>query len=374
MPAATDEHFMALALRLALRGRGRTRPNPMVGAVLVRDGEVIGTGYHRKYGGPHAEVVAVRNAERDPAGAALYVNLEPCAHHGNTPPCVDMILERRIARVVIGTVDPNPRVHGRSVRALRAHGVPVTCGVLEARCRALNEVFFRYMETGKPFVTLKAALSLDGKIACGTGVSQWISCEASRRKVHRLRSRVDAVLVGSGTVLEDDPRLTVRGVGGAVQPLRVVMDSRLRTPVGARVLTGEAETLIATTDRAPRKKVARLRAHGVSVEIFPADRQGRPALESVLKRLGERGVQHLLVEGGGKLFTCFVEAGAVDRFLLFVAPVLLGGSRAPGFFGGLGADRPDEGISVEMVRTARCGCDLLVEARPVRANRSAEGR
>jgi len=357
---------MALACRLAQRARGKTRPNPMVGAVLVRQGEVIGVGYHRQYGGPHAEVAAVRNAEQDPAGATLYVNLEPCCHHGNTPPCVDLILEKRIARVVIGTVDPNPRVNGKSIRTLRERGVSVTCGVLEAQCRALNEVFFRYMETGKPFVTLKAALSLDGKIACGTGVSQWISCEASRRKVHRLRSRVDAVVVGVGTVLQDNPRLNVRGVRGAVQPLRVVMDSRLRTPMGANVLAGEGNTLIATTGRAPPRKVAILGERGVEVEVFPADGQGRVPLGPVLNLLGKRGVQHLLVEGGSKLFTTAIQEGAVDRFLLFVAPLLLGGTRAPGLFGGRGVERPDLGASLQVIRTARSGRDLLIEARAVR--------
>jgi len=356
-----------MACRLALRGRRGARPNPMVGAVLVHRGEVIGTGYHQRYGGPHAEVVAVRNAVRDPAGSTLYVNLEPCSHFGNTPPCVDLILEKRIGSVVIGTVDPNPRVNGRSVRILREHGVKVTCGVLERTCRDLNEVFFRFMETGLPFVTLKAALSLDGKIACGTGVSQWISCDASRARVHRLRSRADAILVGAGTVRRDDPCLTVRGVRGVARPpLRVVVDSRLRTPREARVLGPEAPTLVATTQRAPRGKIEALAARGVQVEVLDADEDGRVPLEALLARLGGRQVQHLLVEGGSRVFTSAIERELVDRMVLFIAPLLLGGERAPSLFGGQGAERPDLGAAVDILRVRRSGRDLVVEGRPVR--------
>ncbi len=361
---------MAMACRLARRGLGKTRPNPMVGAVLVRDGEVIGVGYHKKYKGPHAEVVAVRNATRDPAGATLYVNLEPCSHYGNTPPCVDLILEKKIARVVIGTVDPNPLINGRSVRILRKRGVQVTCGVLEQTCRDLNEVFFRYMKTGKPFVTLKAAVSLDGKIACGSGVSQWISCEASRKKVHRLRSAVDAISVGVGTVLRDNPRLTARGGPGVVQPLRVVLDSRLRTPAGASVLGPEAPTLIATTSRASRKKIKALQERGILVEVFPADGGGRVPLKPLLTRLGKRQVQHLLIEGGSRLFTTAIEEEAVDKLQLYIAPLLLGGEKAPGLFGGRGFDRPDLAASVEILRVRRSDRDIMVEGRPVRSGRS----
>jgi diaminohydroxyphosphoribosylaminopyrimidine deaminase/5-amino-6-(5-phosphoribosylamino)uracil reductase len=364
--ASPEEHYMAMACRLARRGKGKTRPNPMVGAVLVRDGEVVGAGYHKKHKGPHAEVVALRNATRDPAGATLYVNLEPCSHYGNTPPCVDLILEKKIASVVVGTVDPNPRVNGRSLRILRKRGVKVTCGVLEETCRDLNEVFFRFMETGKPFVTLKAALSLDGKIACGSGVSQWISCDASRKKVHRMRSRVDAILVGVGTVLRDDPRLTVRGIPGAVQPLRVVLDSRLRTPVRAHVLGPEAPTLIATTKRAPRKKIESLRERGILVEVLPADAGGRVSLGPLLKKLGKRQVQHLLIEGGSHIFTTAIEKEAADKFQLFIAPLFLGGTKAPSLFGGQGFDRPDLGARVQILRLQRSDRDILVEAKPVR--------
>jgi diaminohydroxyphosphoribosylaminopyrimidine deaminase/5-amino-6-(5-phosphoribosylamino)uracil reductase len=360
-----DEHFMALACRLARRGRGKTKPNPMVGAVLVRNGEVIGTGYHRRYGGPHAEVAAFRNADRDPGGATLYVNLEPCFHHGRTPPCVDLILEKKIARVVIGAVDPNPRVNGRSIRRLRRNGIEVTCGVLEEACRDLNEVFFRFIGTGKPFVTLKAALSLDGKIACHTGTSQWISGDVSRRKVHRLRNSVDAILVGMGTVLEDNPSLTVRGIPGSINPLRVILDSRLRTPVTSKVLGPEAPTLIATTDRASQRKMEQVKKRGAILEVFPADEHGRVPLGALMKRLGNREVQHLLIEGGSRLYTTAIEEGAVDKFQLLIAPVLLGGTRSPSLFGGQGCERPDLGTAMEILSVGRSGQDIFVEGRPV---------
>lgn len=358
----TDESFMNLACKLAIRGRGKTKPNPMVGAVLVRRGEVFGTGHHSKAGSPHAEVVAIQRAEADPKGATLYVNLEPCSHHGRTPPCVDLILAKKIRRVVIGTKDTNPRVNGRSIAILRREGVQVTYGVLEEKCRRLNETFFKLVETGKPFVTLKAALTLDGKIASSSGRSKWISCPASRRKVHRVRALADAILVGVGTVIEDDPQLTVRGIPGARNPCRVVMDSRLRIPMTTRVLEGEAETLLATTHRAPKRKIRELERRGVEVEVFPPDRTGRVPLPSLLRRLGKRGMQHVLVEGGSGLYTTALEADEVDKLLLFIAPLLLGGREAPGLFGGVGFPSPEKGHIVHGLEWRRSDRDLVLEA------------
>jgi diaminohydroxyphosphoribosylaminopyrimidine deaminase/5-amino-6-(5-phosphoribosylamino)uracil reductase len=358
----TDETFMNLALRLAVRGRGRTKPNPMVGAVLVRRGRVLGKGYHRSLGSPHAEVVAIEGAKADPKGATLYVNLEPCAHHGRTPPCVELILAKKIRRVVIGTKDTNPLVNGRSISILRRKGVQVTCGILEEECRRLNETFFKVVETGKPFVILKAAVTLDGKIASSSGRSQWISCPESRRRVHRLRSRVDAILVGIGTVLEDDPQLTVRGIPGARNPCRVVMDSRLRIPLAARVLEPEAETLVATTDRAPKKKVAALAAKGVGVEVFAPNRKGRVPLGPLLRRLGKRGIQDVLVEGGSQLYTTALETKEADKLVMFIAPLLLGGEKAPGLFGGTGFASPAKGRSVHSLQWRRSDQDLMLEA------------
>ncbi len=359
-----DEAYMRLACSLARRGRGKTRPNPMVGAVLVKEGRIFGTGYHRRPGSPHAEVLAIEHAEADPAGATLYVNLEPCAHHGRTPPCVDLILEKRIRRVVIGTQDPNPKVNGRSIRRLRRRGVEITCGVLEAECRRLNEIFFKAMETGRPFVTVKAALSLDGRIAARTGRSKWISSEASRRKVHRLRAQADGIVVGIGTVLQDDPLLTVRGVRGTSRPWRVVLDSTLRIPLRAKVLGPDAETLVATTRRAPEAKVEALRKKGVTVEIFAPDRRGRVPLRPLLRRLGDRGMQHLLVEGGEGLYTAFIEAGEVDKFALFFAPLLLGGEGSPTLLRGRGFPSPEKALVLEEVRWRRIDRDLFLEGYP----------
>ncbi len=360
-----DERYMRMACRLARRGEGKTRPNPMVGAVLVKRGRIIGTGYHRKSGSPHAEVLAIQKATEKPENSSLYVNLEPCAHYGQTPPCVDLILEKGIKRVVIGTRDPNPVVNGKSIRVLRKHGIEVTCGVLKEECSRLNEVFFKFMKTGRPFVTLKAALSLDGKIACHTGESKWISSAASRKKVHRLRGLVDAILVGIGTVQKDDPRLTVRGIPGAQNPLRVILDSRLQIPYTARVLKQEAPTLVATTNRAPKKKVERLREMGVVVERIPSDRKGRVSLTPLLEHLGERRIQHLLIEGGSGVYTSAWEERIVDKVLLFVAPLLLGGHDSPGIFGGRGLDDPKHGFAVNDLRIRRSDRDLLLEGYPV---------
>jgi diaminohydroxyphosphoribosylaminopyrimidine deaminase/5-amino-6-(5-phosphoribosylamino)uracil reductase len=357
-----DERYMDLACRLACRGRGKTKPNPMVGALLVRGEQVIGAGYHRKAGGPHAEVVAIDGATADPRGATLYVNLEPCAHHGRTPPCVELILQRKIRRVVIGTKDTHPKVNGRSIVLLKSKGVEVTCGVLEERCRRLNETFFKSVETGKPFVTMKAAVTLDGKIASARGRSQWISCPASRKRVHRLRNTVDAVMVGIGTVLEDDPRLTVRGIPGATNPARVVLDSRLRIPLSARVLEPEAETVLATTQRAPKRKIHALEKRGVRVEVFAPDRKGRVPLGMVLRRLAGKGVQHVLLEGGSGLYTTALEAKEVDKLMLFIAPLLLGGAEAPGLFGGKGLPSPERGRWLHSLQCRRSDRDLLLEA------------
>jgi len=359
--ASADDRFMGMACRLALRGKGKTRPNPLVGSVLVKDGRIIGKGYHRKPGTPHAEVIAIRNAQEDPRDSTLYVNLEPCAHFGRTPPCVDLILAKAIGRVVIGTKDPNPKVNGRSIRILQDAGIEVTCGVLEPVCRRLNEVFFKYIETGTPFVTLKAAMSLDGKIASYTGASKWISGEASRRRAHRFRAEVDAILVGIGTVLRDDPVLTVRGIRGASSPLRVVMDSLLRIPLDAKVLAPGARTLVATTDEAPPDKVSLLRQRGVEIEMFPAGPNGRVPLGSLLRRLAEREVQHLLIEGGSRIHTTALEEKQADKLMLFIAPLLLGGEGAPGFFGGRGFESPDQAHPVRDLSIRRSGPDILVE-------------
>ncbi len=358
-----DASYMELACRLALRGRGSARPNPMVGAVLVKDGVIIGTGYHKRAGEAHAEVVAIDHAEANPEGATLYVNLEPCCHYGRTPPCTEYLLSKKIQRVVIGTIDPNPLVNGKSVEYLRANGVEVNCGVLEERCKKVNEVFFKYIRTGRPFVVLKAAMTLDGKISSSAHASRWISSEHSRHRVHKLRNSVDAVMVGIGTVLADDPLLTVRGLKRSQNPVRVVLDSRLRVPVEAQVVKtiGQARTVVATTEHAPPEQIELLRDKGVEILVFEADARGRVPMDAVLTQLGKQGVQSVLIEGGSEVFTDAIEYGHVDKLIVYIAPLLLGGAAAPSFFEGKGIEHPSQAIRITAIEVRRSGPDICVE-------------
>ena len=327
MSGSEDVRWMRRALRLAGRGRGRTSPNPMVGAVVVRRGRAIGEGYHRQVGGPHAEVWALREAGAAARGATLYVTLEPCSHHGRTPPCTDAIMQAGLARVVAGCVDPNPQVNGRGVRCLRGAGIEVEVGVMEAEARRLNEAYCKHIATGMPFVALKAAMSLDGKIATAAGESKWITGERARAAAHRLRARHDAVMVGVGTVLADDPELTVRKSRGRT-PLRVVVDSRARTPPRARLLTAdERAPVIAVTRQAPRARVRRLERAGAEVWVVGSQR-GKVELKGLMRRLGTEGVQSVLVEGGGTLGAGALAAGLVDRVYFFISPRIIGGARA----------------------------------------------
>ncbi|HIQ00337.1 TPA: bifunctional diaminohydroxyphosphoribosylaminopyrimidine deaminase/5-amino-6-(5-phosphoribosylamino)uracil reductase RibD, partial [Candidatus Bipolaricaulota bacterium] len=317
------EAFMRQALELAEKGVGYTRPNPLVGAVVVKGGEVIAAGYHARYGGPHAEVMALERAGEAARGADLYVNLEPCVHHGKTPPCVDRIIAAGIRRVFIATRDPNPLVDGKGVKKLRTAGIEVVEGVLQEEAERLNEIFFFWIKTKRPFVALKLAMSLDGKIATKTGDSRWITGEEARRKVHELRRRHAAVLVGINTVLADDPQLTVREVTGP-QPLRIVLDSRGRVPLSAKVLQGEAKTLIATTAAMPEGKERALRERGVEVWRLSA-REGQVDLIALLARLAGEGIDSLLVEGGGEVAWSFLAQGLVQKVYLFYGALLLGG-------------------------------------------------
>lgn len=357
-----DLTFMRRALELASRAHGLTSPNPLVGAVVVRHGAVIGEGYHREAGAPHAEIEALRAAGEAARGATLYVTLEPCVHQGRTGPCVPEVLAAGISRVVVATTDPNPKVNGRGLAALSADGMEVTVGILEAEARELNRAFFTYMIEHRPFVTLKAACSLDGKIAAWDKTSRWITGEPARQEAHRLRSRVDAIVVGIGTVLADDPLLTVRlPEPWPREPFRVVVDSRARTPLTARALTaGRPErALIAVTELAPLDRIRMLEARGATVLSLPV-RDGRVDLASLLRALAEREVTALLLEGGGGLNAAFLEAGLVDRVAIFVAPVLLGGASAPSLVGGAGRSLK-EAFRLARVAVRQVGGDLLIE-------------
>jgi len=355
-----QERYMRLALREARRGLGRTSPNPAVGALLVKGGRVVGRGHHARAGAPHAEVMAIRDAGASARGADLYTTLEPCDHFGRTPPCSLAILEAGVRRVFLGSDDPNPRANGRGVRRLRRAGVEVEAGVLREDCDAINEHWFRFITTGRPHVTLKVAATLDGRIATASGDSRWVTGPEARAHVHRLRHAVDAVLVGSGTVRADDPRLTARLPGGRGRdPVRVVLDSRLELPTALRLFRqrSEAATLVAHVAGTPPAKTPR----GVEYLRCRA-RRGRVDLRYLLSRLGERGVTTLLVEGGAEVNRSFLEAGLVDQLLLFVAPKLAGGGIP--WLGGEGPARMAEALPVHDLRVRRLGRDVLLSGRP----------
>jgi diaminohydroxyphosphoribosylaminopyrimidine deaminase/5-amino-6-(5-phosphoribosylamino)uracil reductase len=364
---------MRLALRLARKGLGRTSPNPAVGAVVVAGDRVIGTGWHRRAGTDHAEVLALREAGEAARGATLYVTLEPCAHHGRTPPCVEAVLASGVTRVVAAMQDPDPLVAGRGLGALREAGVEVEVGTEGQAAAGLNEAYLTHRRLGRPFVTYKAAMSLDGRTAAADRTSQWITGPVARRDVQRLRAASDAICVGIGTVLADNPSLTVRP--GAPQgaesvkislrrrPLRVVVDSLARTPAGAKVLDAAAPTLVVVTGSAPDDAVRRLREAGAEVVAVAAE-GGWVSLAEMLGCLAARGVVSLLMEGGATLAGSFAAAGLIDRYLFYVAPKLLGGGSAPGVLEGWSAATIGEARPLVLRATRRMGEDLRLEARP----------
>ena len=356
-----QRRLMRRALALARRGLGRTAPNPAVGCVIAQGSDVVGEGFHARAGEPHAELVALRQAGDAARGAELYVTLEPCTHHGRTPPCTEAIVAAGTRRVVYATEDADPRTASRSGGVLRAAGVEVEAGLLGAEARELNEGYFRHKATGRPFGLLKMAASLDGKTATRAGQSQWITGESARRQVQRLRNWCEAVVVGVGTVLHDDPSLTCRLRGGR-HPLRVIADSAARTPPGAKVVAaGPPGCLIATTAQAPAGRRRRLEAAGAEVLVLPAER-GRVSLAALWEELGRRNVMTALIEGGGTLAAGAVAAGVVQKLALFVAPLLIGGCEAPSVMDGEGCALLAEALPCRLHRTRRLGRDLLIEA------------
>jgi diaminohydroxyphosphoribosylaminopyrimidine deaminase/5-amino-6-(5-phosphoribosylamino)uracil reductase len=359
-PVSVDERYMKRALQLARRGRGKVSPNPMVGAVIVRSGRIIAEGYHREFGGDHAEIDAIKNASGSVRGATIYVNLEPCCHWGKTPPCVDTLIERRIKRVVIGTLDPHRLVNGRGIQILRDHGIKVVVGVLEQEARELNEIYFHNIRTGLPFITIKYAQSLDGKIDTSRGDSHWISSEASRRFAHRLRAQHDAILVGIGTVLADDPLLTVRLVKGR-NPLRIVLDSRLRIPRNAQVLQGEGGTLIVTTDLHDKKKVETIQKRGKEILVTHRGNDRRVALRPLMELLAARGISSILIEGGKKVNTSLLQESLVNRMVVITAPLVLGKGKEG--IGDLGIADLEEAIRPSTYTVSRVGEDVIFDLR-----------
>lgn len=353
-----DERYMRRALAEAAKALGRTHPNPAVGAVIVKDGRIVATGYHARAGTLHAEAVALAKAGPLAEGATLYSTLEPCNHQGRTPPCTEAIIAARVARVVYGSADPNPIVNGKGHRRLVAAGVTVVANVLRQEADALNRPFFKAVTAGLPWVTLKAGVTLDGKIATATGRSKWITSEASRARVQRLRNQVDAIVVGAGTVVADDPRLTTRLEGGR-SPVRVVLDSQLRCSAGARVFdVGPAKTIVATLVAPGHRRARALEARGVEVWTLPA-RQGRVGLRPLLKRLARAGLLHLLVEGGAEVHAAFVAQHLADELVLFLAPKLFGRGGL-GWLGELGALTPSSAPKLAQLSFEAVGDDVLL--------------
>ncbi len=355
---------MRRALELAARGEGRTRPNPPVGAVIVRDDRIVGEGWHRRAGAPHAEIEALLQAGEAARGADIYVTLEPCSHTGRTGPCARALIDAGIRRVFVGVEDPNPVVAGRGLAMLHQAGIEVETGLLAGECRWLIGPFRTYMLAGRPLVTLKAALTLDGRTATGHGESQWISGEQSRLDVHRFRDRVDAIMVGVGTVLRDNPRLTTRlPDGGGRDPLRVVVDSRLRTPPEAAVLSGlsPAGIVIATTPQADSSRRRALEAAGA--EILVCDEIEGQGVEphALLRALADREIMHLMLEGGATLNRSLLQAQLVDRVRLYLAPLLFGGDDGAGLFSGADCGYLRTASRLRYHRIARLGDDLLIE-------------
>lgn len=361
-----EEKYMERAMELARRGEGHVNPNPMVGAVIVKEGRIIGEGWHERYGGLHAERNAIASLRESAEGATMYVTLEPCCHYGKTPPCTEAILEQKLARVVIGSRDPNPKVAGKGAAQLRAAGVLVEEDFLRERCDELNPVFFHYITNKTPYVVAKYAMSADGKIATQSGASRWISSEESRRLVHEMRARYRGIMVGIGTVLADDPMLNCR-LEGARSPLRIVCDGRLRIPLESRICqtAGQYETVIACgVDRASasaelQEKWKRLEELGVQVLTVGTD--GRMDLQQLMRKLGERSVDGILLEGGGTLNYGALQAGIVQEVHVFVAPKLLGGRLAPTPVSGEGVPTPDEAFALELLDCSMVGPDVLLK-------------
>lgn len=354
-----NEKYMKYALTLAKRGVGKVNPNPLVGAVLVKAGKIIGEGYHEFYGGAHAEINALKSASESVDGATLYVTLEPCSHYGKTPPCIEAIIKSKIAKVIIGSLDPNPLVSGKGVLCLKEAGVKVVTGVLEEECKKLNEVFMKYIVKKEPFVVLKSAMSLDGKIATVTGESKWITSEVARHEVHQLRNAFSGIMVGVETVIKDDPQLTCRILNGR-NPIIIVVDSRLRIPMTSKILTGESKVIVATTKQAEESKVSHLQELGISVLILESHK-GRVDLKQLMKQLGQLGIDSILLEGGASLNDSALKAGIVDKVQFYIAPKIIGGEKAKTPIGGVGIEHLEDAIQIKDLKMQVIGEEIVLE-------------
>ena len=358
------EEYMRRALELARKGEGHTSPNPMVGCVVVKDGRIISEGYHEKYGEFHAERNALTRCTEDTAGADLYVTLEPCCHQGKTPPCTDIIIEKKIARVFVGSMDSNPLVAGKGVQILRDHGIYVETGILDAECRKLNEVFYHYIATKTPFVVMKYAMTLDGKIACATGDSKWVTGEIARTQVHRMRGRYRGIMVGIGTVLADNPMLNCR-VEGGVDPVRIICDSNLHIPTESQIVktASDIETIVACSQEAleserKQEKIRRLKEAGI--QIIGTEGAHGVNLVELMKKLGGQNIDSILLEGGGTLNASALEDGIVNKVYAYIAGKLIGGMDARSPVEGMGIDRMADAITLQNVEIEKLGDDFCI--------------
>ena len=358
------EEYMRRALELARKGEGHTSPNPMVGCVVVKDGRIISEGYHEKYGEFHAERNALTRCTEDTAGADLYVTLEPCCHQGKTPPCTDIIIEKKIARVFVGSMDSNPLVAGKGVQILRDHGIYVETGILDAECRKLNEVFYHYIATKTPYVVMKYAMTLDGKIACATGDSKWVTGEIARTQVHRMRGRYRGIMVGIGTVLADDPMLNCR-VEGGVDPVRIICDSNLHIPTESQIVktASDIETIVACSQEAleserKQEKIRRLKEAGI--QIIGTEGAHGVNLVELMKKLGGQNIDSILLEGGGTLNASALEDGIVNKVYAYIAGKLIGGMDARSPVEGMGIDRMADAITLQNMEIEKLGDDFCI--------------
>lgn len=351
---------MEKALELAVMGIGKVNPNPLVGAVIVKNGEIIGEGYHECYGDAHAERNAVKNAVESLEGSTIYVTLEPCTHYGKTPPCVDLIIEKKFKRVVIGMLDPNELVSGKSIKKLKEHGIEVEVGVKEEECKKLNEIFIKYITTKIPFVVLKSGMSLDGKIATYSGESKWITSKESREDAQNLRNRLSSIMLGVNTVIADDPELTCR-INSEKKLIRIVLDTNLRIPLDSKLIKNNDKlTIVATTLSSSEEKKQVLRGLGVGV-IEVSEKNNRVNLKELVKILGQEGIDSILIEGGGTLNFSALEENIVDKAIFYIAPKILGGENSKSCIAGIGFSKLDDAVNLKDLSYRKIGEDLVVE-------------
>lgn len=360
-----DIHYMKMAVSLAGKGAGHVSPNPMVGAVIVKDGRVISRGWHKVFGGLHAETDALASCAESPAGATMYVTLEPCCHYGKQPPCTSAIINAGISRVVVGMTDPNPLVGGKGISILREHGIEVCTGLLEKEIRYQNRIFLKYITQRRPWTVLKWAMTLDGRIAAASGDSRWVSCEESRHYVHTLRGRYMGIMAGIGTVLADNPMLNCR-TDGMRQPVRIIVDSHASLPEDSAIArtAGEYRTVLAHTADAMQERLEALNGCGIETVECAATENGMVDLDDLMSRLGAMGIDSVLVEGGAELDWSMVSAGLADEHYIFIAPKIIGGKAAKGPVGGIGFGKMSDALGLDIESVTTSGEDILIHCFP----------